>query len=223
MTWCGGVIGACVSILAAGLWLDKPTAYLANALFGHYQFIGSFTESPSFFGPLATIVFFVFLGRRVCFYSFGRADEALLLSDFSIVLTKFTVPWLKFVFGRAWPSYHHHSLISDGTFGFSFFSNDPAFQSFPSGHTASVCALVFIFWAYYPRFWPFYLLSVTTIGGSLIAGNYHYVSDVLAGGVVGATAATIVIAARELVAASNLEARLASLVSLLWRGARHLS
>jgi membrane-associated phospholipid phosphatase len=155
--------------------------------------VGSFTETPSFFSPLAILVFLIFVGRRMVFRPFDRLDVALILADLSIVLTKLLVTPLKVVFGRTWPQYHTPSLIGDGTYAFNFFHAGPSFESFPSGHMASICALFVVFWLWYPAYKPIYTFVIVGMATGLIIGNYHFLSDVIAGAFVGsATAASLV-------------------------------
>jgi len=63
--------------------------------------------------------------------------------------------------------------------------------SFPSGHTLHSVAFSFILTAYYPAFaifvWPFTLL----VAASRIILGLHYPSDVIVGGLIGATTAAL--------------------------------
>jgi membrane-associated phospholipid phosphatase len=186
----GAVFLASICIIVVSVaWVDRPISYFVNDAFGHYVIVGSFTGTPSFFSPLATVVFLVFVARRSVLCAFGRLDAALILADFSIILAKLVVPPLKVVFGRTWPQYHTPSLIGDGTYAFKFFQSGPSFESFPSGHMASICALFVVFWLWYPAYWPIYTAAVVGMAAGLVVGNYHFLSDVLAGGVVGSAAA----------------------------------
>ena len=132
-------------IVTSVTWLDKPVAYAMDNLFGAFEFLGKFTGAPSFFSPLAALIFAVFIVRRLILRPFCKIDTALILADVSIIVAKFVVSPLKGVFGRTWPQYHHPSLILDGIYEFEFFHIGNDFQSFPSGHMASVCALVVVF------------------------------------------------------------------------------
>jgi membrane-associated phospholipid phosphatase len=77
--------------------------------------------------------------------------------------------------------------------GFNFFHAGPAFESFPSGHMTSIFALVVVLWICYPRFWPTCVACMAAMGVALIAGNYHFLSDVIAGGFVGSSAAMLMV------------------------------
>ena len=81
--------------------------------------------------------------------------------------------------------------MKDGAFGFHPFHGGAGFESFPSGHTLGICAVVMALWFYYPRFAPIYILLVLSISIGLIGANYHFLSDIVAGGFLGATVATL--------------------------------
>jgi membrane-associated phospholipid phosphatase len=175
------------------MWIDKPIAYFVHDMFGQLEVASDFTGTPSFFSPLAILVLLVFLVRRLALRPFCKLDIVLILCDLSIILSKFLVPPLKFVFGRTWPQYHVPSLIGDGVYGFNFFQRGQEFESFPSGHMASICALTVVFWICYPRFRPLYTTGIAVMAGVLILGNYHFVGDVVAGGFVGSSTAAFMV------------------------------
>lgn len=91
----------------------------------------------------------------------------------------------------AWPP-----LVSDhGAYGFNFFTSGSQFEAFPSGHTASICALGCVLWMTYPRFGPLYAAAAAGMAITLVAGDFHFLSDVLAGGFLGISVALLILAA----------------------------
>jgi membrane-associated phospholipid phosphatase len=192
-------------VLLSVIWLDRPIAYFVHDAFGQYIFVRSFTGTPSFFSPLAVLVFFIFVARRLVLRPFGRLDVALILADASIILAKLLVAPLKIAFGRTWPQYHMPSLIGDGTYVFEFFHANPSFESFPSGHMASICALLAVFWLWYPAYWPIYTIAIIGMAAGLIIGNYHFLSDVIAGAFVGCATAVLLVHIYESGRASSLK------------------
>jgi membrane-associated phospholipid phosphatase len=184
------------AVFAVGIsvtWFDRPIALLVHYSFGRFKVLGGFTGTPSLFSPLAIFILLVILARRIAFRPFGKLDIALILGDVSIMLAKLIMPPLKFLFGRTWPQYAHPSLIDDGVYGFNFLHPGPEFASFPSGHMASICALIIVFWICYPRFRSIYAAAIAAMAGALIVGNYHFLSDVLAGALVGISTAVFVV------------------------------
>jgi membrane-associated phospholipid phosphatase len=88
---------------------------------------------------------------------------------------------LKVVAGRARPR-----ALDDGVFGFRFFELGYRFNSFPSGHAAIAGAVAASICLARPAAWPLAaLLWLALAGGRVLTGS-HFVSDVLAGGAVGA-------------------------------------
>ena len=59
------------------------------------------------------------------------------------------------------------------------------YAAFPSGHTAVTCAVISVLWIYCPKWRWLYALAVLGVAIGLIGANYHFVSDVIAGGFVG--------------------------------------
>lgn len=90
---------------------------------------------------------------------------------------------IKWLMGRNRPI----NLIEDGVFGFDFFRMIYLHEntSFPSGHTVTAFALATAFSFLYPRLRvPAFLIAVM-IGLSRVVVTAHYLSDVIAGVVVG--------------------------------------
>jgi len=85
---------------------------------------------------------------------------------------------LKMVFGRVntrcW-------LQEPELYGFHFFQMREGCEGFPSGHTLVIVTLLAALWRFYPGTRPLCLAAATLLGIALVATNYHFVSDVLAG------------------------------------------
>jgi len=97
--------------------------------------------------------------------------------------------FLKGLFGRTWPESwlgDNPSWIRDGVFGFFPFHGGLAWTSFPSGHTTTITATAAILWVVCPELKVAWAALVAVVVTGLIAGNYHFVSDVIAGLYLGA-------------------------------------
>jgi membrane-associated phospholipid phosphatase len=90
---------------------------------------------------------------------------------------------IKWITGRNRPI----NLIEDGVFGFDFFRIMYLYEttSFPSGHTVTAFALATAFSFLYPRLHVPAFIIAAVIGLSRIVLTAHYLSDVIAGAVVG--------------------------------------
>jgi membrane-associated phospholipid phosphatase len=195
--WSLAAVATTLAIVTSAEFLDRPIAWLCYRLFGHFMFARQFAGTPSFFGPLEIVALSIFLFRRIVLYPLGYADAVIALCEASLLVTKLLLLPSKFVFGRTWPLYGHPSYLIDGYYGFNFFTAGPAFNAFPSGHTAAVSALAGILWMMYPRFRLLYLAGAAGIAIALVIGDFHFLSDVLGGGFLGVSIALLVLFAWE--------------------------
>jgi membrane-associated phospholipid phosphatase len=104
---------------------------------------------------------------------------------------------LKFAFGRTWPETwvrNNPSFIRDGVFGFEPFHGGPGYAAFPSGHTAAVCAVLSVLWICYPRFRVLYAFCMTAVAIALVAADFHFLGDVIAGGFLGISTGWLTVA-----------------------------
>jgi undecaprenyl-diphosphatase len=92
---------------------------------------------------------------------------------------------LKIVFGRARP----YLWLAGDDSGFGFIRYSAKFASFPSGHTTTSMAAAAVFSMLLPRARPWFFLAAGMIGLSRIVLNSHYLSDVIAGALLGLTLA----------------------------------
>ena len=178
MLWAACTI---VVVTASIVWLDRPVCLFLRQLIGHSDFFAKFVDSPGLFLPLAAIAPLMFVVRRLLRYDPGRFDIALILSLLSVLLAYALKFPLKFLFGRTWP----HVLINYDIYVFNPFHAGGEFGSFPSGHTAAICALLSVFWIWYPKYRAVYAMCVLAAALILLIGNYHFVSDIIAGGFFG--------------------------------------
>ena len=111
----------------------------------------------------------------------------------SILLTFVMKNDLKWIFSRDWPlTWTHNNLswISNHAYGFQWFQGKlfqgvDATGSFPSGHTAVAFATLTPIGLMFRRAMPYCIVLATLEGLSMIAFDYHFLSDVLAGAIVG--------------------------------------
>jgi membrane-associated phospholipid phosphatase len=198
-TWGVAAAATAIAVPVSVAFLDRPLAWLSYHAVGHLLIVRDFAGTPSFFGPLEILVLVAFLVRRMALYPLGYADVAIALCEASLLATTLVLSPLKLLFGRTWPLHGHPSFLIDGAYGFHFFTAGPDFRAFPSGHMASVCALAGVLWATYPRLRRFYAGGAAAMATALVAGDFHFLSDVLAGGFLGVTVAFLILGAWDFV------------------------
>ncbi|MDR3581153.1 MAG: phosphatase PAP2 family protein [Oryzomonas sp.] len=90
--------------------------------------------------------------------------------------------FLKYAFGRI---NTREWLHTPQAYGFHWFSGAEHHSGFPSGHMLVVTAMVAVVWRFHPRYRPACLVLLSVLALAMIATNYHFVSDVIAGVYVG--------------------------------------
>jgi lipid A 4'-phosphatase len=100
----------------------------------------------------------------------------------SIAASGLVVDLLKLVFGRTRPKL----LFSGGAYDFGWLELRPDHWSFPSGHSATIAALVTALWFLWPQHVLFYISVAIIVALSRVAVGAHYLSDVFAGAVIAA-------------------------------------
>lgn len=186
--WLLALLLTASAVVVCYQWVDRPLALLAHAHSSHREALVRLTHIPDLLLPFAVIAFvalgiWALAGRPI-----PKIVGAGILSSISLIVAETIKSQFKFVFGRLWPDtwvQNNPSFIHDGAYGFNPFHGGPGYASFPSGHTAATCAVISVLWILYPRLRPLYALGVLAVAVGLIGANYHYLSDVIAGGFVG--------------------------------------
>lgn len=180
-------LGSILVVLAYQL-ADRAIVFLAAAhLLRNYSILIWVTHLSDVLSGLIFLLYPILLVR---FYSQKQTyhDRALLALANSTVITLFIKEQLKFVFGRYWPTTwidNNPSLLRDNVYGFNWFHAGSAYQSFPSGHTAMMSAAMTVLWVAYPRLRWFAALIVILMFFSQVVLYYHFLSDAIAGGLLG--------------------------------------
>jgi lipid A 4'-phosphatase len=98
----------------------------------------------------------------------------------SIAMSGVIVDILKVIFGRARPKL----LFQSDIFGFMWLNWNADHWSFPSGHSATIVALMTALWYLWPQHVLFYMLAAAIVAGSRVVVGAHFLSDILAGGLI---------------------------------------
>jgi membrane-associated phospholipid phosphatase len=185
------------AVVVCYLWLDRPLALLAHAHSAQREAFAGITHIPDPLLPLAAVAFVALGLWGLAGRPLSKRAEAGVLCSVSLIVAETIKGGLKFGFGRLWPDtwvQNNPSFIHDGAYGFNPFHGGPSYASFPSGHTAVTCAVISVLWIIYPRLRALYALVVLAVAVGLIGANYHFLSDVIAGGFVGTSTGWMTVA-----------------------------
>lgn len=190
LTWLFWLAGTTAISTASFIWFDAPIALFFHDRFRyrHYELVDELSHFPNPLILLASILLIALSLQIVFGRPLSKHQANAFLCSLSIIFTEAIKNSLKYIFGRTWPETwidNNLSYIRDGVYGFHFLHGGTAYQSFPSGHMATVCAIVPVLWVRYPRFRTFYAIAVVIVGTLLVGGNYHFLSDVIAGAFIG--------------------------------------
>lgn len=166
-------------------WIDTPVAVFFLPLSGRVSALGYiFGNSELIAGALFAALALVRMVRgslpeyaKVLFVACCAAFFALAANDYG----------LKPIFGRRDP---HLFLGNPAGAVFHIFHGDQSCV-FPSGHMAMAAAFVAVLIKVYPRSGPFCVGLLCAGAVALLIGDWHFVSDIVAGAFVGGTAGFI--------------------------------
>jgi membrane-associated phospholipid phosphatase len=169
-------------------FVDRPVAFFVHDHgINRSPLLRDLTYPPAYLLNGSPLVLACLAVRRIG-GPFRRWELALAVAFLSLPLAEQFRDSISFLAGRYWPDTwieNNPSLIHDGAYGFHPFHWGSAYGSFPSGHTARAVAFVAVFWIAYPAWRWLCVLVTAAVAVGLIGMNYHFISDVIAGGVVG--------------------------------------
>jgi len=120
--------------------------------------------------------------RRVRSGSRDEKSRFFLLSGTAMPVAYVAKQMLKYLFGRmntrVW-------LENPVDLSFHWFHGGGQYGSFPSGHMAVFGTLAGACWFFFPKYRAACLAVMITLGFAMVATDYHYLSDVIAGGYLG--------------------------------------
>lgn len=188
--WAAGLGLTAVAVTVSYLWLDRPIAMAAHGTTTQSPIFAELTYLPEPLVPMSLLALFALGLWALVGQPLYKPHRVVLLCSVSLIVAESFKNELKFIFGRTWPETWingNPSLIQDGVYGFNFFHGGPGYASFPSGHTTAACAVASVLWICYPRLRALYAAVVGAVAIGLIGADYHFLSDIIAGGFVGTT------------------------------------
>jgi membrane-associated phospholipid phosphatase len=188
--WAAGLGLTTVAVVVSYLWLDRPIAMSAHGTTTQSPIFAELTYLPEPLVPMSLLALFTLGLWALVGQPLYKPHRVVLLCSISLIVAESFKNELKFIFGRTWPETWingNPSLIQDDVYGFNFFHGGPGYASFPSGHTTAACAVASVLWICYPRLRALYGSVVGAVAIGLIGADYHFLSDIIAGGFVGTT------------------------------------
>jgi membrane-associated phospholipid phosphatase len=177
-----------VAVALSYVWLDRPIAVYVHAEFHGVKALPWLTFIPEGLAVLAVAIFIVMACRVAVGRRLSRVESVFVVCGVSLAIAVTIKDQLKFAFGRTWPETwvnNNLSLIRNNVYGFNPFHGGVGYSSFPSGHTTAICAVMSVLWICYPKFRAIYVLLIAAVAIGLIGADYHFLSDVIAGGFLG--------------------------------------
>jgi membrane-associated phospholipid phosphatase len=183
-----GLAVGLAAVVVCFFWIDVPVAYYVHRhQINHIEVFRLLTLPPPIvqaWSPLVLALLMVYRAWR----PFARWQLALLAACLSMIVADEFRTSLGDASGRYWPETwfdNNPSLISNGIYGFHPFQRGDDVGSFPSGHAARIVGFAAVWWIAFPRSWLLCALVCLPMLVSLVAMNYHFVGDVIAGSVLG--------------------------------------
>ncbi len=182
-------IAACVfAVIVCYYFVDRPVAYFVHD--HEIRKIEEFrwlTEPPPLVQSWSPLVLVLVAVRRA-FGPWRIWQQTLFVACVSLIVADQFRQSLGDLCGRYWPETWHNnnpSLIGTGAYGFHPFEVGDDIGSFPSGHAARILGFFTVFWLAMPRGRWLYSILAAAMCIALVAMNYHFVGDVIAGSVLG--------------------------------------
>jgi membrane-associated phospholipid phosphatase len=166
-----------LGILFSYLWIDRSLAlYLHEHPFATHFFKAVTKLGQSEYYLLPALAVYLSCRKENPL----KARYALLLFG-SVALSGLGADLIKVILAR----YRPELLFTQGLYGFDWFHLGHAYLSFPSGHSATAFSAMSVLALIWPRYTKLFFLFAALIALSRVILAAHYLSDVLAGSLLG--------------------------------------
>lgn len=177
-----------LAVAVCYLWVDRPVAfYVHDHAISQYRVFKWLTFPPPWMETWSPLVLALAMLRRA-WGPLARWQQTLFVACLSLMVADEFRESLGAMCGRDWPETWHNdnpSLLGSGAYGFHWFVFGDDTGSFPSGHSARILGFASVFWIAFPRSRAACVVVCLPMLLSLVAMDYHFVSDVIAGSVLG--------------------------------------
>ncbi|MFO7675114.1 MAG: phosphatase PAP2 family protein [bacterium] len=177
-------VGVAVALAVCYFFLDRPLARAAEripaGLNPFFHGLSAFAGLPVAFlaGAVMVVMFFIrAYGRDLP----RRPMVPLIYLPAAALTASLSAELVKIVLAR----YRPGLLIDAGLYGFAFWKAGYWFNSFPSGHAAVAFALAGALALAFPRWRGRAFALAGLVAASRVVLNLHYLSDVIAGALLG--------------------------------------
>ncbi len=184
------------AVLVCYFWIDRPVAFFVyRHQINTIRVFRWLTYPPPEVQNWSALILTILIVRRA-WGPFLRWQKFLLVACISLIVADDFRISLGDVCGRYWPetwTHNNPSLIGTGAFGFHPFQRGDDIGSFPSGHACRILGFAMVWIIATPRSRTVQIVVIVLCASmlvSLVAMNYHFVSDVIAGGTLGGIVAT---------------------------------
>lgn len=185
--WLGVLLLSIMAIAVCIRWVDGPVAHVFELHAARLSTLGqSFSSSILVPGEISVIVLLSF--SRLVWGPLHPFAHAILLATWTSLITFEANEYiLKMIFGRQVPI---QFLRLPTVHTFYFFQGDDH-NSFPSGHMVMATSLAVVIGRNIPPLKPWLAAGLCLAALLLIIGEWHFVSDTIAGAFVGWTAGLV--------------------------------
>jgi len=182
-----------LAVILCYFFVDRRVALFVHAhQIANVEGMRWLTEPPPLAQSWSPLVLAALLVRRAG-GPWRRWQHVLFVACISLIVADQFRESLGDLFGRYWPETWHNnnpSLIGTGAYGFHPLQVRDDIGSFPSGHAARILGFMTVFWVLMPAWrWAYTLITLPMLI-ALVAMNYHFVGDVIAGSTLGSIIGT---------------------------------
>jgi len=143
----------------------------------------------------AALVLVAALVARITGRELGPIWRAAIAAAVATLFATIAVTFVKYGCGREWPEtwvQNNPSWIGNHAYGFNPFHGGEGYESCPSGHTTRMAAPGAVLWRRLPRWRVLWVLPAAIVAVSLVAADFHFVGDCVAGAYLGVGCAALV-------------------------------
>ena len=152
-----------------------------------YRFLTWLLDIPAFAIYLTGLLFcLVFVFSKLTYSSKNKFQALIVAISVSTFISFILTRLFKFIFGRTGPEYWRIHHFNPKAYGFYLFhGSTQTYQSFPSGHTTAIFAIISVICLTYPKFAWLVVLPGIAVVIALIGTNNHFLADCIGGAFLG--------------------------------------